>query len=59
MKGSKSLSDFFIDQKINLMEKSEIPLICSKDKILWVMGHQISDLVKVSGTKNIYRVLYN
>ena len=59
MKGSKSLSDFFIDQKINLMEKSEIPLICSKDKILWVMGHQISDLVKVSGTKNIYRVLSN
>jgi tRNA(Ile)-lysidine synthase len=59
MKGSKSLSDFFIDQKINLMEKSEIPLICSKDKILWVMGHQISDLVKVSGTQNIYRVLYN
>jgi tRNA(Ile)-lysidine synthase len=59
MKGSKSLSDFFIDQKINLMEKSEIPLICSKDKILWVVGYQISDLVKVSGTQNIYRVLYN
>ena len=56
MKGSKSLSDFFIDQKINLMEKSEIPLLCSNDKILWIIGHQISDLVKVSGTESIYQV---
>ena len=59
MKGSKSLSDFFIDQKISLIEKSEIPLLCSNDKILWIMGHQISDLVKVSETKNIYKVSYS
>ena len=59
MKGSKSLSDFFIDQKINLMEKSEIPLLCSNDKILWIIGHQISDLVKVSRTENIYQVSYS
>jgi len=56
MKGSKSLSDFFIDQKISLMEKSEIPLLCSNDKILWIIGHQISDLVKVSGTESVYQV---
>ena len=58
MKGSKLLSDFFIDQKINVLEKSKIPLLCSGDKVLWVVGHQISDLVKVSENKNVYHVSY-
>lgn len=59
MKGSKLLSDFFIDQKINVLEKSKIPLLCSNNEILWVLGYQISDMVKVSGIKNVYRMSYN
>ena len=59
MKGSKLLSDFFIDQKINVLEKSKTLLLCSNDNVLWVIGYQISDLVKVSGVKNIYRTSFN
>ena len=58
MKGSKLLSDFFIDQKINVLEKNKIPLLCAGEMVLWVVGHQISDLVKVSENKNVYRVSY-
>ena len=58
MKGSKLLSDFFIDQQINVLEKNKIPLLCAGEMVLWVVGHQISDLVKVSENKNVYRVSY-
>ncbi|MDG1045522.1 MAG: tRNA lysidine(34) synthetase TilS [Bacteroidia bacterium] len=59
MKGSKLLSDFFIDQKINVFKKNKTPLLCSNDNVLWVLGYQISDLVKVSGVKDVYCTSFN
>ncbi len=47
MKGQKKLQDFFMDRKIPIEDRHQIPILCDKSKILWIVGHQLSDLVKV------------
>lgn len=48
MKGSKLLSDFFIDIKINLFEKEDMWLLFSGSEIVWVIGYRISDKFKIT-----------
>ena len=57
MKGSKLLSDFFVDQKFTEWQKRNVWLLVSADgDILWVVGHRIDDRVKVtSETKSVFR----
>jgi len=55
MKGSKLLSDYFIDNKIDLFEKEDIWLLLSGDKIIWIIGYRISDDYKI--TKKTTHVL--
>lgn len=50
MKGTKKLSDFFIDRKINLLEKKNIWLLISDYEIVWIIGHQINDHYKVTNS---------
>lgn len=60
MKGSKKLSDFFIDQKINLLEKRSVPVLCSGDKIVWLVGFRGDDRFKVDHqTKKYYKITYH
>jgi tRNA(Ile)-lysidine synthase len=55
MKTRKKLSDFFIQQKIPLHEKSTIPLLLNGNgDIIWIAGQRLSDRYKVSGkTKKV------
>jgi tRNA(Ile)-lysidine synthase len=57
MKGSKLLSDFFVDQKFTELQKRNTWLLVSADgDILWVIGHRVDDRCKVtSETKTILR----
>jgi tRNA(Ile)-lysidine synthase len=57
MKGSKLLSDFFVDQKFTEAQKQNVLLLLSADnEILWVVGHRIDDRFKVtSETKSVFR----
>jgi tRNA(Ile)-lysidine synthase len=48
MKGSKKLSDYFIDRKIDRPQREEKPLLLCGDKIVWIIGHEIADSVKIS-----------
>lgn len=48
MKGSKLLSDFFIDQKINMLEKHQTPLLCKGEEILWVCGVRVSEKLRAN-----------
>jgi len=55
MKTRKKLSDFFIQQKIPLHEKSGIPLLVNGNgDIMWIGGHRLNEHYKVSdNTKKV------
>ena len=49
MKGTKKLSDFFIDRKIPKERKDRIPLLCNGNgDILWIVGLRCDDRYKVT-----------
>ncbi|MCK9450577.1 MAG: tRNA lysidine(34) synthetase TilS [Bacteroidales bacterium] len=58
MKGSKLLSDYFIDNKFSELEKrNSFLLLTADDQIVWLIGHRIDDSFKItSQTKVIYRI---
>jgi len=55
MKTRKKLSDFFIDQKVPLHEKEEIPLLVNGNSdIIWIGGYRPDERYKVSdNTKKV------
>ncbi len=53
--GRKKLSDFFVDQKIPLVDKKRVWILESGGAIAWVVGMRIDDRFKV--TKETKRVL--
>ena len=55
MRGRKKLSDFFIDQKIPVHLKHEVPILRdAQGEILWVAGYRQSDLFKITNeTQNV------
>ncbi len=46
--GKKSLKKYFIDKKISRFERDYIPLVAEGNDILWIVGHEISEKVKVT-----------
>lgn len=53
----KKISDFFIDQKIDLEEKKNIPVICSKDKIIWLAGLRLDNRFRLQDNcKKIFKL---
>lgn len=58
MKGSKKLKEYFIDQKIERSDRGKIPLVCDQQGILWVVGHRLSEVGKVTAsTKKFLQVI--
>lgn len=43
MKGRKKLSDYFTDRKFSLFEKKSMWLLCSGEKIAWIVGERIDN----------------
>ena len=57
--GSKKLKDFFIDAKVTKSLRRQIPILCSKDHIVWVVGYRLDDRVKItSNTTRLLRLRY-
>lgn len=52
----KKLGEFMIDAKIPQSWRQRIPLVCSSQHILWVVGWRIDDRVKV--TENTKQILH-
>ena len=60
MRGKKKLSDFFIDKKMSLFEKENTWLLCSANKIVWVVGHRMDERFKlVENSQKVYLVELN
>ena len=54
MRGSKLLSDFFADEKIDRFDRDTLWLLISGNEIIWVLGFRSSNRFRVTGkTKNI------
>lgn len=57
MSGKKTLSKFFKDEKLSLVEKERTLLLCSSDAIVWIVGKRADDRFKVnSDTTNILKL---
>jgi tRNA(Ile)-lysidine synthase len=50
----RKLSDFFIDLKLNIRAKKEVPLICRDDKIIWIAGYRLDDQFKITETTRTF-----
>ncbi len=55
MGGSKKVKDFFIDLKVPRRERDKIPLLTSKERIVWVVGYRLDNYFKI--TENTRRIL--
>lgn len=59
MDGTKKLKDFFIDEKIPLKKRDDIPIILDNRNIIWVVGLRISEEYKItSETKRVLAIKY-
>ena len=55
MKGMRKLSDFFKDEKLSHVEKSNVRILESEGKIVWVVGMRIDERFKFDkDTKEVY-----
>jgi tRNA(Ile)-lysidine synthase len=45
----KKLGEFMIDAKIPRTWRQRIPIVCSPQQILWIVGYRIDDRFKVTG----------
>lgn len=51
---SKKLQDYFVDEKVPLRKRDSVPLLCSGDDILWVMGLRTDErFLPGPGTKKV------
>ncbi|MDY6835279.1 MAG: tRNA lysidine(34) synthetase TilS [Chloroflexota bacterium] len=55
MSESKKLQDFMVDAHIPKAWRDRIPLVCSSEQILWVVGWRINNTIRV--TENTRRIL--
>jgi len=47
--GSKKVHDVFVDKKIPRSARYRVPIIADEDRIVWVAGLTLSELVRVTG----------
>lgn len=59
MKGKKKLSDLFIQRKVNLFAKQEVPILVNGNgEIMWVVGIQLDDRYKITEkTKKVLKLV--
>jgi len=57
MKGKKKISKFFKDERLSLVAKEKIWLLCSNSEIIWVLGYRADERFRVtSKTTDILKI---
>lgn len=55
--GSKKVGDYLTDRKVPPLLRDEIPAVCDQDGIIWLVGREIADRVKVTErTKKVLKL---
>ncbi|MBI4300113.1 MAG: tRNA lysidine(34) synthetase TilS [Chloroflexi bacterium] len=55
----KKLQDFLVDARVPRDERDSIPLVCSPRGILWVVGHRISHVARLTpSTRNVLHLRF-
>lgn len=52
MKGKKKLSKFFKDEKLSLLAKERILLLCSGEEIIWIINYRADSRFKITPSTN-------
>jgi tRNA(Ile)-lysidine synthase len=47
MTGRQKLKKFFIDHKVSRTERRKIPILLSRNEIIWVVGHRLDNAAKI------------
>jgi tRNA(Ile)-lysidine synthase len=47
MSGRQKLKKFFIDHKVSRTERRKIPILLSRNEIIWVVGHRLDNAAKI------------
>jgi len=59
MDGKKKLSKFFKDEKLSLLDKDKILLLCSENDVVWIVNKRQDNRYRVtSNTKHTLRITY-
>ncbi len=57
MRGRKKVSKYFKDEKMSILDKEEQWVLCSGEKIIWILGRRADHRFRVtSATKNIMKL---
>ena len=57
MRGSKKIKNFFVDLKLPREDRDKVPLLISRDKVVWVVGYRIDERFKIEkDTKRILKI---
>lgn len=60
MTGKQKLSDFFNNNKVNRFQKTQIPLLCTDNQIVWVVGMRADNRYRVTeSTTHFYKIVYH
>nr|WP_321376613.1 tRNA lysidine(34) synthetase TilS [uncultured Bacteroides sp.] len=54
MKGKKNVSDYLTDAKFSILQKENVYVLCSGDKIVWLVGERTDNRFRIDeNTKNV------
>ena len=57
MNGKKKVSKFFKDEKFSMFDKENAWLLCSDDKVIWIINHRADERFRVTkNTKKIVKI---
>ena len=50
MTGKKNVSDYLTDRKFSLLEKENQYVVCSDEKIIWLVGERSDNRFRITNT---------
>jgi tRNA(Ile)-lysidine synthase len=48
LNGTKKVQDIFVDAKVPVEERGDVPIICDRDGPVWIVGHRLHERVAIT-----------